>query len=50
MVDWKWVYKKNELVSRIKAYRDLHPENEVIANFLLNIIYLFEKEFVGEYK
>lgn len=44
MDNWRWVYKRNELIDRIRIYRDSHPESKEILEFLLDIIYLLEKK------
>ena len=41
MDDWRWIHKRNELISRIESYRDSHPEDREIAEFLLEVIRLF---------
>ena len=41
MDDWRWVYKRNELINRIENYRESHPEDREIVDFLLEVIRLF---------
>jgi|GEM_PF-6052793 hypothetical protein len=47
MSNWRWIYKRNDLINRIKNYQDSHPEDNEIADFLLEIIYLFNNLEVG---
>jgi hypothetical protein len=41
MENWRWVHKRNELVNRIENYQDSHSEEREIADFLIEIIRLF---------
>lgn len=50
MDSWRWIYKRNELIDRIEAYKDSHPGDKEISDFLIEIIELFEKSKFLEVK